>query len=133
MKQLILLTCFFVTITGFSCKEKIAQTQVSVVTPIEANKILENKAVQIIDVRTPSEFAEGHIANAKNINFLASSSFISNINALDKQKPILVYCRSGKRSSESTKILLKAGFTNIYDLEGGIINWKTKSLPIVID
>ncbi|MFD0991457.1 rhodanese-like domain-containing protein [Mariniflexile jejuense] len=133
MKQLILLIYFFISISGFSCKETTVQNQVSVVTPTEANKVLQDKAIQIIDVRTPSEFAEGHIKNAKNIDFMASPSFTTNINTLDKEKPILVYCRSGKRSNESVKILLNAGFTKIYDLEGGILNWKTKSLPIVID
>ena len=133
MKQLILLTCFFISISGFSCKETIVQNQVSVVTPKQANKVLQDKTIQIIDVRTPQEFAEGHIKNAKNIDFMASSSFTTNINTLDKEKPILVYCRSGKRSNESVKTLLKVGFTKIYDLEGGILNWKTKSLPIVID
>ena len=65
----------------------------------------------------------GHIYNAQNINFLGST-FTEDIKKLNKKDPIIIYCRSGKRSAKSIKKLLKAGFTEIYDLEGGILKWK---------
>ena len=87
--------------------------------------VSNNNSVQLIDVRTPKEFADGHIPNAINIDFL-SDDFSSKIGKLKKDKPVYVYCRSGKRSSESVIVFEKAGFTKIYDLEGGILNWSSK-------
>lgn len=77
---------------------------------------------QIIDVRTPNEFENGHIENAVNIDFKAAD-FIENISALNKNKTLLIYCRSGNRSGKAAKIMDSLGFTKIYDLEGGFMNW----------
>lgn len=107
----------------FGCKESGAQKQVKVISPKEMQKLIETDSVQLIDVRTPNEFNEGHLNNAKNIDFL-SSSFSKDINILDKEKPVFVYCQSGNRSGKSVKIFLNVGFTKIYDLEGGISRWR---------
>lgn len=85
--------------------------------------------VLLIDVRTPKEFKEGHIENAQNIDFLAPT-FQDNIKKLNIEKPIIVYCRSGRRSAKSTKILQEAGFTEIYDLQGGIIKWEQEGFKV---
>ncbi|MDO7173289.1 rhodanese-like domain-containing protein [Mariniflexile sp. AS56] len=79
--------------------------------------------VQLIDVRTPNEFKSGHIKNAKNIDFF-SKSFSNDISKLNKEKPVYVYCRSGNRSNKAANQLIKLGFTEIYDLKGGFLNWK---------
>ncbi|MDG2372013.1 MAG: rhodanese-like domain-containing protein [Flavobacteriaceae bacterium] len=84
------------------------------------NLITEN--IQIIDVRTPKEYEEGHIINAVNINYKASD-FIQEISDLDKKKPYLIYCKSGNRSEKATKIMDSLGFYKIYDLKGGFMNW----------
>ena len=82
----------------------------------------ENKTVQLIDVRTPKEFNAGHIKNAKNIDFY-SGKFNVEFNKLDKEQPVYVYCRSGSRSRQTANKLEAMGFTEIYDLKGGILNY----------
>ncbi len=85
------------------------------------SKLKEN--VQLIDVRTPSEFSEGYISNAENIN-LMNSDFEDEIENLDKEKPVYIYCRSGQRSNKAAKKMIELGFKEIYDLEGGITSWE---------
>lgn len=83
---------------------------------------LMEKQFQIIDVRTPTEYQEGHIGNALNVDF-KSADFIKNISKFDRNKTLLIYCRSGNRSGRASKIMDSLGFTKIYDLEGGFMNW----------
>lgn len=89
-------------------------------TTIDANRtkaLLENGAI-IIDVRTTEEYNESHIENAINIP-------LDKIDTIDygKEEKIIVYCASGVRSMEAAKTLTSLGYTNIYNLDGGLINW----------
>ncbi len=79
----------------------------------------------LLDVRTASEFEEGHIAGAQNIDFL-QDSFKSNTDQLDKDKPVYVYCKSGGRSAKAVEVLREQGFTKIYELDGGYTAWNRK-------
>lgn len=83
---------------------------------------VECKNVQLIDVRTPSEFNSGHIKGAKNIDFF-SGRFNVEFSKLNKDKPVYVYCRSGSRSRQTAKKLSNMEFKEIYDLKGGILNY----------
>ena len=85
--------------------------------------------VQLIDVRTPAEFAEGHLKNAKNIDFY-SPDFDLQIEALDKSIPVILYCKSGRRSAKCALKLNAKDFTSIYDLDGGIQLWKIEKRQI---
>jgi rhodanese-related sulfurtransferase len=85
-----------------------------------------------LDVRTPGEFNEGHIQGALLVDF-ESGNFENEIAALDKTKTYAVYCRSGSRSGQAVKIMSDAGFTNIYNLNGGVIDWANAGLPLVIN
>lgn len=128
MKHILLLICVVINVSSFSCKKPVNQEQASVgVSPQEMQALLQDNSIQLIDVRTPKEYHEEHIGNAKNIDFMASN-FSASINTLDKQKPVLIYCRSGKRSGNSVDEFLKLGFTKIYNLEGGILKWKSEGL-----
>lgn len=100
------------------------------VSPKEFSEVVMQSGVIVLDVRTPAEFAEGHLANAININF-ESGNFEEEISKLDKSKTYAVYCRSGNRSGQATAKMSKAGFTNIYDLDGGIIDWQNAGGQIV--
>lgn len=120
MRRLLLLLVCVLSVVG--CNKPV-KVQSKVVSPIEAVELLNNGDVQLIDVRTPEEYNEGYIENAKNINFY-SNTFGSEIEALDKQSPVIVYCKKGGRSAKSVIKLKEAGFTKIYDLEGGISKWK---------
>jgi phage shock protein E len=93
-------------------------------------EVINQADVVIIDVRTPAEFAEGHLPSALNIDF-QSGNFEQEIESLDKTVTYAVYCRSGNRSSQATAIMAKAGFTNIYDLQGGVADLQAAGAQIV--
>ena len=80
--------------------------------------------VQLVDVRTPEEFLAGHIDKAKNINFNDPNFKQTIASSLNKNKPVAIYCRSGRRSAAALIILKEMGFKDIYDLEGGFLNWQ---------
>ncbi len=82
----------------------------------------------IIDVRTPEEFTDGHIAGAIVIDFY-SMSFRNGLDVLDKDKTYLIYCRSGNRSGQARDIMEELGFKEVYDLGGGIVAWINAGLP----
>lgn len=82
---------------------------------------------QILDVRTPEEYASEHLQNAKNVNWL-SADFVANTSKYDKSKPVFVYCKSGGRSHKAAEKLGELGFTNIIELEGGILKWDAAGL-----
>ncbi|MBX3255062.1 MAG: thioredoxin fold domain-containing protein [Chitinophagaceae bacterium] len=84
---------------------------------------------QVIDVRTSGEFKEGYIPGAKNIN-IYDADFLEQISGLDKNIPILVYCKGGARSADAARQMQKMGFKNIYELEGGIMSWEHNNFPV---
>lgn len=97
------------------------------------NDKLENaKDPILLDVRTPDEFSEAHIKNAKNVDWNGSDFKIAAAQ-LDKSKPVFVYCLSGGRSASSAEFLRANGFNEVYELEGGIMKWKAADLPLVVD
>ena len=99
-----------------------SDVHVNVLTPQEFQTHTKNKNVQLVDVRTSREFNAGHIPDAININFFSRGFFIE-MDKLDKNQPLYLYCRSGSRSSKAAYKLAQRGFKNIYDLQGGILNW----------
>ena len=93
-------------------------------------KKMTQPEVQLVDVRTPEEFNEGHLENAINIDVTADD-FDAKVASLDKEKPVMVYCKSGGRSARASARLKELGFKTITDLEGGITNWKSENKPVV--
>ncbi len=79
--------------------------------------------VQLIDVRTSGEYNRSHLKNAVNIN-MYSTNFLTEINKLDKNREVYLYCQVGSRSRYAAKILSQQGFTKVYDMEGGISYWQ---------
>jgi rhodanese-related sulfurtransferase len=90
------------------------------------NQIVNN--VQLIDVRTSEEFNAGHIEGAINIDFKNEEVFYQSFQRLDKKNPVYVYCRSGNRSKKSADKLLEMGFSKVFDLKGGYIDWNLNEL-----
>lgn len=129
MKKSALFLSMFLFLVTLGC---INEDKAVMVTPEEMQNILHLEDVQLIDVRTPEEYNEGHIKNSQNIDY-KSPTFGEDILVLDKTKPVIVYCKSGKRSGNSSKILKKAGFVIVYDLEGGILEWKEQGHEVVAD
>ena len=82
----------------------------------------------ILDVRTPGEYKEEHLAEARQLDFLNTSVFDAGIKLLDKSHTYYVYCRSGKRSHNACIKMKKQGL-KVFDMEGGILNWKKLGMP----
>ena len=101
--------------------------------PTEFSKQLkETENLTILDVRTPGEFGEGHIQNALNIDW-NGSSFDAQVSKLDKNKTVFVYCLSGGRSGSAASQLRSNGFKNVLELDGGMMAWRSASLPETTD
>jgi len=112
-----------------SClKKQVEGVQVVDVATFETK--LKQPEVQLVDVRTPEEFSNGHLENAINCNIM-SDEFEAQVASLDKTKPLLIYCKSGGRSAKAAERLKELGFKNITDLEGGITNWNNENMPTV--
>ena len=77
----------------------------------------------LMDVRTDAEFIEGHLKGATQLNFY-EASFETSLDAMDKDIPVFVYCRSGGRSGKAAKKMKEKGFKSVYNLEGGITAWQ---------
>ena len=84
----------------------------------------------VLDVRTPEEFDEGHLADAINIDFY-EADFSLNLEALDKDVPYVLYCRSGNRSGTTAAQMRDLGFSEVYEVDGGILSWLDSGLPLV--
>lgn len=85
--------------------------------------------IVILDIRTPQEFAEGHLKKAKNIDYRAAS-FEAEIGKLDRSKTYLVHCASGGRSTSSLPVFQKLKFGHIIHLDGGYRGWTKEGLPV---
>ncbi|MDR7371979.1 thioredoxin domain-containing protein [Flavobacterium aquidurense] len=116
-----------VSILLFSCNEQKTKSFESIAPKEFADKIKTTENPQILDVRTPDEFASEHIDNAVNINW-NSDDFTTKAESYDKSKPVFVYCLSGGRSKKAAAKLQELGFTTVYELEGGFLNWSEKGL-----
>ncbi len=123
--KLSLVTLLFLAYTFTACSQPTTRpgqmaTNISV---LEFNRLIKSKPGQLIDVRTPSEVAKGAIEGSTNMN-LFDDNFEAQIDKLDKNKPVYVYCASGGRSGEAMELMEKKGFKEVYNLEGGYTAWK---------
>ncbi len=124
-------TCNFIILFVFlalsSCTGQTSKKYESISPEAFAEKINTTQNPQIIDVRSPEEFSGQHIDNAVNINW-NSNDFVSKASSYDKKKPVFVYCLSGGRSKQASQKLSEMGFSNIYELQGGIMKWNAAGL-----
>lgn len=102
------------------------------VSATEFAKELKADSVQLLDVRTPGEYAAGHINGALNINVQSDDFQQVASKQLSKDSTILVYCRSGRRSLDAAEILSRLGY-KVINLKGGIIEWEDRGLPVITD
>lgn len=110
MKKICLLIIGILFLTGCGSKY-------STITANDAKELINNGAI-IVDVREVSEYNQGHIDNAVNIPLGKIASIDYEFDAT-----IILYCASGKRSQQAALELVKLGYTNVYNLDGGLINW----------
>lgn len=118
---------FLLAFSFYSCNSQ--NTTVKTVNPDEFEKGISSPDAQVVDVRTPQEYSEKHIARAVNIN-INDASFEKQFNGLDKSKPVYVYCLAGSRSAKAADFALKNGFKDVYNLDGGITAWMGSKKPL---
>ena len=120
MKKFVLMTFFAGLCAIFGCSAKTFES----VDAAEFAREIAKKGVQIVDVRTAAEYAEGHIPNAVNID-VYSEDFADKIARLDKERTVAIYCRSGRRSKSAAEQAVKQGF-KVVELDGGVLSWRGK-------
>ena len=103
-----------------ACNSNAQNTTISI---DEFEKGIQQKEVQLLDVRTAEEYQSGHLAHALQADWNNDEQFQERTKALDKTKPLYVYCLSGGRSNAAMNWLLKNGFTKVYNMKGGINAW----------
>ena len=102
------------------------------VSPGEAVLLINREHATVLDVRSPAEFATGHIADAINIPLPELTGRLGEL-AKYKDKPLLVNCQGGIRSAKGCGVLKNGGFTRIYNLDGGVARWMEAKLPVTKD
>lgn len=117
--KLFLITALAILI--YSCKESTAK-EIEIITAAEMQTHMKYNNLQVVDLQPEEDYRKSHLLNAHNIIY--NKNFRNNLETLDKNKPVAIYCTSGKVSPEAAKILKEAGFEHIYVLEGGISKWK---------
>ncbi len=94
----------------------------------EAKALIDKGGVTVLDVRTQGEYGGGHLKNAK-LADVTAPGFEQAIAKLDKNKPVVVYCAVGGRSSRAADIMVQKGFKNVYNVSGGYNAWSAAGLP----
>jgi rhodanese-related sulfurtransferase len=98
-------------------------------TALQATQLMNRGKTVVVDVRTPEEFATGHLRDAKNIPLADLSNRIGELDK-SKAKTVVVVCQTGKRSDKAARQLAAAGFEDAYSLEGGLAAWQAANLPV---
>mgnify|MGYP001822729083 CR=1 FL=1 len=134
-----LLLLLSVTLSGvYSCSRTESKPQTeefvqdgiaSNISPEKFQKLIVSNKGLIIDVRTPEEYQTGSIPGSENIDF-KGEKFQADIDSLDRGTPVYLYCRSGRRSGITMTMMQEMGFTEIYNLNGGILAWSEEGLPV---
>ena len=131
MRRILFLLIAFMAL-NYGCKEEQTLSQIELISPEEMQQISQIEGMQLIDVRTPEEYEEGYIEGFQNIDYF-SDTFSQEIESLDKSKPVIVYCKSGNRSGKCAEKMKEAGFSKIYDLDGGITKWKFEGFEVKVN
>ena len=111
---------FSAAVTGISCSPA-NNSHITLQDNGAFARTIAEPGIQIVDVRTPGEFKEGHIPNAINMD-VTETNFDRQTQSLDTLRPVAVYCRSGRRSKLAARKLAEAGF-QVYELDRGIMHW----------
>lgn len=129
MRMNLRVTLLLLSLFTYACSNSQSTSTKSNLSAVEFQKKIQDLPnTPVIDVRTPGEFNGGHLQNAVNIN-INSENFNREVNKLDKNKPVFVYCLSGNRSGYAANSMRDAGFKEVYELYGGMIKWRAAGLP----
>lgn len=125
MKKRPLIFLLFIFAVAVSACSTNPDAGIKVITALEMQDHIRYDQLQVVDVQPAEEYSKSHLFNARNIIY--NKDFRNNLDSLDKDRPVAIYCTSGKVSPEAAEILKEAGFKNIYVLEGGIRKWQKDS------
>ncbi len=115
-------TFLFLSLVFIACQNNEGQ-EIVIVDKAAIKTAITGKKVQLIDVRTSEEYDAGHIANAVNFNIINRDTFLIQVQELDKQQPVYLYCKMGGRSNRAAQLLKEKGFKKIFDYSGGYNDW----------
>ena len=110
--------------------DAVEEVWMSRIDPERAADLVGNGKVTVIDIRTPAEFSQGHLAGATNINFMARD-FADRVSLLDPGKTYLLHCATGRRSTRSLAVFKKLNFKSVFHMDGGIKAWKSEGQPVL--
>ena len=127
---IIAVSCARVFTRGSATANTNALTAFSNVGVDEFQTLIADPNMQLLDVRTPEEFDEGHIAGATLVDVNDSSFVERAVAILDKQRPVAVYCRSGRRSARAANLLVAQGYT-VTNLNGGVMAWQDAGKTLI--
>lgn len=139
VRQLGAVLCLSLALVAGACSSDAATTSDTTVEPAADVRVVPAEEAQqllasdpqpvLIDVRTPEEFAAGHLAGAVLVDFNAPD-FRDQISAYPRDVSYVIYCRSGNRSAGARAIMTELGFADVADIDGGIVAWTQAGLPI---
>jgi rhodanese-related sulfurtransferase len=114
-----------------ACSSSTDTQSIQLVSPADAAQVIADDPADlvILDIRTLDEFDEARLADAVMVDFYAAD-FADQLDALDKNVPYVMYCRTGNRSSDAVKTMKDLGFVEVYEIDGGIVNWFEQGYPI---
>ena len=114
-----------------ACSSGSDTATIETVSPEQAAEVIADDpaGLVILDIRTPEEFDEVRLDGAINIDYY-DSDFADQLDSLDKDDPYVMYCRSGNRSADAVKTMKDLGFTEVYEIDGGIVNWIESGHPV---
>lgn len=118
--------CLPVRIICMQCK---GARQIKNLSSDDFEKLIQDENIQRVDVRTVAEYSQGHIPGSLNINVLDDKFSAEADELLDKERPVAVYCKSGRRSRNAARLLTQKGF-KVYNLDKGFDNWKESGKDI---
>jgi rhodanese-related sulfurtransferase len=107
-----------------------AKAVIETVSPADAEAVLaDNDDAVLLDIRTPEEYAEARISGSENIDFY-DADFAAQLEQLDPDGTYVVYCRSDNRSGQAMETFRDLGFSEVYEMDGGIVNWYESGYPV---
>ena len=125
-------TLILAALAGCGGESGTSTATIETISPAEAAELLDDPppGLVVLDVRTPGEFAGGHLADAVNLDYQAAG-FADELGALDREVPYLLYCRTGNRSAQAREMMRDLGFASVHEIGGGIVAWTEAGLAVV--
>ncbi len=128
----LLLLILALSILVTACSSDTTTQSIELVSPADVAQVIADDpaGLVVLDIRTPEEFNEARLADAIMVDFYADD-FADQLDTLDKDVPYVMYCRTGNRSSDAVKTMKGLGFVEVYEIDGGIVNWYEQGYPVV--